>query len=134
MKRRRFLLVGAMGIAVLSAALVRKKWNFNNGYRTLAMPDMLSRFLESTAIVKMGRAYCRLRPDESQPVILAGLIAGDVNFRMETQLGDAEKLSELVGKKVRDDFAHGRVVQLDGWVLSRTEAWQCALLSILPNE
>jgi hypothetical protein len=34
---------------------------------------------------------------------------------------------------VRDDFAHGRTVLIDGWVLSLTEARQCALFSLLPG-
>jgi hypothetical protein len=32
---------------------------------------------------------------------------------------------------VRYDFAHGRTVVVDGWVLSVTEARQCALFSLL---
>ena len=34
---------------------------------------------------------------------------------------------------VRDDFAAGRTVVIDGWVLSVTEARQCALYSLLPR-
>jgi len=30
-------------------------------------------------------------------------------------------------RAVRDDFARGRTVQLEGWILSRTEAEICAL-------
>jgi hypothetical protein len=32
---------------------------------------------------------------------------------------------------VRGDFAHGRTVIVDGWILSVTEARQCALFSLL---
>ena len=34
---------------------------------------------------------------------------------------------------VRDDFAAGRTVVIEGWVLSMTEARQCALFSLLPG-
>ena len=33
--------------------------------------------------------------------------------------------------RVRDDFARGRTVVVDGWLLSTTEARQCALFSLL---
>lgn len=34
---------------------------------------------------------------------------------------------------VRDDFARGRTIVIQGWVLSVTEARQCALFSLLPS-
>jgi len=33
-----------------------------------------------------------------------------------------------VAAQVRDDFAAGRIMQVAGWQLSRTEAWLCAVL------
>jgi hypothetical protein len=35
-----------------------------------------------------------------------------------------------IDETVRDDFADGRMVLVDGWVLSVTEARQCALFSL----
>ena len=35
-----------------------------------------------------------------------------------------------IAQQVRDDFAAGRTVVVDGWVLSATEARQCALFSL----
>jgi len=37
-----------------------------------------------------------------------------------------------VNEQVQLDFARGRTVMLNGWVLSVTEARQCALFSLLP--
>jgi hypothetical protein len=34
--------------------------------------------------------------------------------------------------QIRDDFANGRTVVVDGWVLSLTEARQAALFSLTP--
>jgi hypothetical protein len=36
-----------------------------------------------------------------------------------------------IEQRVRDDFAAGRTVVVDGWVLAATEARQCALFSII---
>jgi hypothetical protein len=35
-----------------------------------------------------------------------------------------------IEEQVRDDFAAGRTVVVSGWVLSETEARQCALFSL----
>jgi len=36
-----------------------------------------------------------------------------------------------IGDQIRDDFGAGRTVVVDGWLLSVTEARQCALYSTL---
>ncbi len=36
-----------------------------------------------------------------------------------------------LGDAIQDDFEHGRVVRVAGWVLSRTEADLCALYALL---
>ena len=41
-------------------------------------------------------------------------------------LGKHQSIPHLV----RDDFAHGRTVVIEGWVLAVTEARQCALFSL----
>lgn len=38
------------------------------------------------------------------------------------------------GARIRADFAAGRVLRLDGWVLSRTEAELCARAALLLGE
>jgi hypothetical protein len=62
--------------------------------------------------VALGRAYLRRYPDEASQGRLAGLVPSDPVLR---------------ARRVRADFAAGRVVSLDGWVLSRTECRYCAL-------
>jgi hypothetical protein len=38
--------------------------------------------------------------------------------------------SRSIEEQIRDDFAAGRTVVVNGWVLSETEARQCALYSL----
>jgi hypothetical protein len=40
---------------------------------------------------------------------------------------DRASLLQRLDAQVRDDFASGTTIALDGWVLSRTEARLCAL-------
>lgn len=43
-------------------------------------------------------------------------------------------LAGRIGASVRADFAAGRTLTLDGWVLSRTEAELCARLALAQGE
>jgi hypothetical protein len=48
-----------------------------------------------------------------------------------TILAAARGALESIDRTVRDDFERGRAVQLDGWILSRTEA-EIRALTLLP--
>jgi hypothetical protein len=39
-------------------------------------------------------------------------------------------LRRAVARSVQDDFAHGRVARVQGWVLARTEARLAALVAL----
>lgn len=67
---------------------------------------------ESARIV--GRAYLARFPQDADPVRLRCALAGPP-----------------LAERVRRDFERGDVVQLDGWVLSRSEARRCALEALL---
>jgi hypothetical protein len=69
----------------------------------------------------VGREYLGAAPAENDPALLRKLLG---NVR------SAEGLDALV----RADFAIGNIVQLRGWVLSRTEARWCALAALANRE
>ncbi|MEQ8273962.1 MAG: hypothetical protein RMA76_06750 [Deltaproteobacteria bacterium] len=47
---------------------------------------------------------------------------------LETLLGDGDPSERLVSQ-VREDFTAGRIVQIQGWFFSKTEADLCALVA-----
>lgn len=80
-------------------------------------PAPLARFYESLdaqAAAQLGRAYLKLHPDEADSRQLLGLILKGT--KRSTDLG------AQVSSKVRADFASGRVVNLNDWQISETEA------------
>jgi hypothetical protein len=91
----------------------------------LARPELLD-VLGPEQVRALGARYRELVPEERElPALRAAL--------------DAERplVDRLLGRpapapaeRVRRDFAEGRTVELEGWVLSRTEARQCALFSL----
>lgn len=85
------------------------------------LPSSLTRFsehLDLQAAVRLGEDYLLLRPNEADVErLLQALFNGSVSERDDT--GD---LPELLSGKVRQDFAAGRVVDLNDWQVSETEA------------
>ena len=76
------------------------------------------------AIVRIGHRYRLEQPAEDDRAVLLerlGLAAG-----AGTSLGFLRSL----GTRVEEDYAAGRTVRLDGWVLSRTEGRAAALVSM----
>ena len=47
---------------------------------------------------------------------------------------DTHALRAALGERIRGDFAHGKLVQVDGWYLSATEVRVCAHLCLLERD
>jgi hypothetical protein len=76
-----------------------------------------------------GTAYLKqLGSDTTAPSILAA--TRGTTAIIESAVSQREAIDMLVAA-VRQDFREGRSVQVEGWILSRTEAELCAL-TLLP--
>ncbi len=119
---RRWFLSGAVGIAVAHGLLNGSAPGFT------VLTDATQAPAISSA-VRVGSAFLRIRPWESgREKLLALLRQGllTVNeMQHSEQSGDwnAGQLRELIAS----DFSFGRVVALDGWIVSETECRLCAL-------
>ena len=67
------------------------------------------------AMKSVGRQYLSDQPEEASRAVLAALVPAN-----------KAEISVLV----REDFELGRLVDIDGWLLSRTECRVCALAVI----
>jgi len=92
----------------------------------LARPDLLS-ILGADVVRSIGLRYRRLVPRENHAQALHATILvtrpwpARVSWLVRSSIADM----------VRDDFAAGRTIVVQGWVLSATEARQSALFSLL---
>jgi hypothetical protein len=85
---------------------------------------------DSAAIV--GREYLRHVPGEADVAVLLGLIGSTwPGGGAELRDSSTEKLRDSLRQQQREDFEHGRVVNVGGWILSVTEARVCALTAIV---
>jgi hypothetical protein len=84
----------------------------------------------SAAVV--GLEYLRSAPREADVPMLVDLICSlQPDRRAEFSQADGQTLGNLLLCQQRDDFEHGRTVNVRGWILSATEVRLCALAALV---
>ncbi|MFL5562651.1 MAG: hypothetical protein ACJ79K_14360 [Gemmatimonadaceae bacterium] len=91
----------------------------------LARPDVLAA-LGAGPVRAIGARYRAMNHAEGDAASLRRAISASRPFASRFLGAASPPLAELV----RADFAEGRTIVVDGWVLSATEARQCALFSL----
>ena len=122
MKRRKFLWIAlaTAGLLGLGGWLFRSQIKRKN--ESLWTPSTLSQICSREKLLELGRKY-RLTKKDVDP------------FTMEEQLlqgydSNLQSREAYLRWKSDEDFIKGDTLLIDGWLLSETEAQQCALLSI----
>ena len=118
MKRRDFLalaVVGAAGVMLPATAAFLP---------AAAHPRLLDILHDDEVVREIGRSYREMATGENDVRVLTEAILADRN-------GSASAaLSARLDQQVKDDDTQGRTVKVNGWILSVTEAQQCALYSL----
>jgi hypothetical protein len=71
---------------------------------------------------QLGKRYLLLTPDEDDPLKLNRFIFGD--------LSDPVSALKMLEGKIKAEWAEEDVLELDGWLVSRSEARMLALASM----
>ena len=90
----------------------------------IAEPRELSFIWDTENILKIGEMYLKQFPKEASERNLVNLILSNITL-------DKNALKNSTLQKIEQDYASGSIVMIDGWLLSVTEARQCALLSLI---
>lgn len=109
MKRKTFILSAAAGIGAVSVYYFFGDVGYDPG---LAEPQFLPLIWDSKTIRQIGSQYRTDFPSEESERSLVTLL-------------DAIPTEETI----TTEFKNGKTVVVDGWILSVTEARQCALAS-----
>jgi hypothetical protein len=72
-----------------------------------------------------------LVPGENREILIE-VLAENIDHRIDEST-DSNLVNSVLEKKVRQDFQENKTVVVDGWILSVTEARQCALFSLSQN-
>jgi hypothetical protein len=98
--------------------------------RKLSLPTTLATINNPTTIAEVGKAYMEQVPGENSPESLIDKLLISFNGEIIPETADSLTLQKMMSQKVQADFDNGETVVVRGWVLSRTEARQCALFSL----
>lgn len=127
MKRRTFI-YGIAGLAAVSFPTVYYFVGREIDYDSLITePRFLSGLLDVETINLIGDQYILQVPREAKERKLVKLLTRAVPT-------ESTDIASDLHEKIKTDFKENKTVILDGWVLSVTEARQCALLSTLKNQ
>ena len=131
MHRRRFLRLATLGGAAALAgpgACAPADEAADADLRALAHPDLLD-VLGAEPVRAIGARYRERVPAEGDAPALRAAIAG--RHPLLARLLGTPRV--VPAELVRRDFAEGRTLELEGWLLAVTEARQCALYSLTPT-
>ncbi|MFQ3244491.1 MAG: hypothetical protein ACJAYF_003106 [Arenicella sp.] len=78
-------------------------------------------------LINIGQCYLYRRPWENHRGLLAALLLNDDSL-------SEQGASSEINAKIEMDFADSDMVEIDGWLLSLTEARQYALLSLSDSQ
>lgn len=123
MNRRNFVLLGAAGIAAISIPTSCSYFGDVEYDPLLAHPQALSVIWDNELIKTIGNKYRIQVPSEKN-------VRSLVNLLMEDISSNKSFLAESLKQKIKTDFKTGKTVLVNGWVLSVSEARQCALYSL----
>lgn len=132
MNRKKFLIISAV-VATGVAVPVIMRWSKNAAFkRPLTHPWFLAHLFDKETIRAIGIAYRSKTPSENSQRELTRLLLMNPDGPV-IQADDNTAVRQLLEKKAHNDFVAGGIVTADGWILSATEARQCALFSITEN-
>lgn len=76
----------------------------------------------------VGAEYLRSAPHEADLPGLLAALCGPASG--DACVAHADEWAAALAARCKDDFLEGRVVRIQGWVLSRTEARLCAVAAL----
>ena len=131
MKRRSFILLSGLAISATGVSVVNLFDLSFAGRSEHTKPKFLSQLCDNDTVRDLGRIFLELNPLEKRREVLETKLYGaSVNI---ASLAPEEivRLQRGLEKSIYKDFDAGETIILKGWILSLTEARQCALYFIL---
>jgi hypothetical protein len=119
MKRRKFLLISIFALFLSLISLWYFKFK-SASTKALSYPKDLSEICDHETLIQIGNTYMKLT-NENDKRYLKELLAKDAGMMVND-------LKNSLKSKVAEDFNTGNTILVDGWLLSITEARQCAFL------
>jgi hypothetical protein len=132
MQRRRFLAWFAAAGALWPGGPGRTWTGLVRGRAPRTADRLAAVFSRPASAAAVGRAYLAAHPGEAGVDRLAGELETVLRRSgCEPAHADLATLRVATAQQIKEDFAQSRVVQVEGWVLSLSEARLCGLAALL---
>jgi hypothetical protein len=130
MTRRAFVLslLGTTAAFIFTSIGCRER--VSSKTMALYMPEFLSLIIDENTIRNIGLAYISIAPNQTTESFLISKLMTDQNGKPLSRTLSAKNISSALRIKIQQDFQKGQYLFVDGWILSETEAQQCALFSL----
>ena len=131
MNRRVFVKLGILGTGAMTLPLLHCRSNdsFN---MLLQQPAFLSQICDEKVLREIGIDYRKIKPQEDkQGQLVSHLMIDENGKKIASDIPDAD-LEKTLDQLIKSDFKKDNTITLKGWILSVTEARQCALFSLSP--
>lgn len=128
MNRKKFLIAAgaATTVALISIPIFKSKLKRTWKDNPLQSPESLSYFCDAEMINKIGMAYRSQVPAENSQEKLKAILLTDASGKTLDEKSKS-KIAAAIEKRVKSEFDNYQTLILEGWVVSPTEARQCAL-------
>jgi len=133
MKRRTFILLSLYSSAAISIPSLSCSSGSTVAKKAWMQPQLLSHICDAKTLQEIGAAYRKQVSDESKEKQLINLLLTDSTNNAIPVTSEDAVINSLLERKIQKDFETGKTVIVKGWVLSETEARQCALFSLTQN-
>jgi len=100
-----------------------------------AKKKMLSVFNHAESMKFIGRKYIEQMPVEhDEEILMEAILSGGSGTQFQhSMLSNQKEIKRFIRSRVKQDFISGQTVNIQGWVLAKTEARLCAL-ALLDNQ
>ena len=126
MKRRNFLVFSALGITSAAIPIWYYKYRPLSYDGLILEPEYLSYIMDGQSMYDLGSVYREQTPGERSEKELLSLLPAQDETSNDALLAE-------IRKEIKLDYENDNVICIDGWILSKTEARQCALFSLNHN-
>jgi hypothetical protein len=126
MERRSFVKLSAFTALALTLPFA-ESCNSGSKEKAVAQPLLFSHLVDVKTIREAGLDYRKTHTAENDRQKLSQLLLSDKDKASLSK----DEIQTLLDKQVTADFKTGHIVMVKGWVMSVTEARQCALFSII---
>jgi flagellar basal body-associated protein FliL len=131
MKRRNFITLTTLATASVGISFLHCNSADKVYLKKIAIPLPLSQFIDETEIKSIGKMYADKHPDEYSIEHLEQQLQANKQGKKISTSANINEIYDAIRENMTNDFDSGNYVVMNGWVISITEARQCALYSLV---